>query len=102
MALDFASDDVAFFDEFADVATFQRLAGGDPITTKAIIDDTTDNAPGGFAGMVPERIISITLPFSAVGTVVRGDTITIGADVYTVDGISRRDSLDVVVSVRKD
>lgn len=101
MAVDFASDDVVFYDEFAEIASFQRIAGGLPTITKAIVEDTIENAPGGFSGNVPERIINITMPFSAVGLPVRGDTITIDADVYTVDGIVRKDALDVTVSVRE-
>lgn len=101
--MNFASDDAVFYNsgEFATDVVFQRLAGGDPISTRAVIERAIDDMPDNFRGVVQEGVITASLPFAAIGKPVRGDTITAGVMVYVVDGVVSNNGLDVVVTVRE-
>jgi len=100
MAYDFSVDDAVFHDVgfFGDTASFQALSGGDPVTTTAIVDHEGGDVPQGFELELQDDLVSLSLLFAEVGTPVRGDTVTIGSTLYTVDGIISNDHRDVVVA----
>ena len=103
MSYDFPQDTSAFYDVdvFGDNVSFQRLSGGDPITTVAIIDTMIDGVPDGFETRINEPVVMIWLPYKDVGVPERGDTITVDANVYTVDGLVSNDEIDIKVYARQ-
>jgi hypothetical protein len=102
MAMDFVADNSAFYNtaEFADPSIYQPVTG-DPVAVNIIIENDLDDEPEEFESKVGERLITISAPYSAIGTPGRGDTFTVGSDVYTVDGIKTNNRIDVVAFVRQ-
>mgnify|MGYP002631458694 CR=1 FL=1 len=101
MAYDFANDDITFYDAdfFGDDAVFQALTGGTPVDVVVIVDKIQDSVPDGYGMQVFEVVTTINAPYSVVGLPVRGDTFTVGAVIYTVEGVLSSNRLDVKCSV---
>lgn len=79
----FGEDDLeGFFDEYADDATLQASAGGDPITLKVIISKSQAEATAGYRANAEE--ITGEIITSKAPSVKRGDTLTVGSDTWYI------------------
>ena len=85
-------------DNFAIVAVYTKT-DGTAIPTKVIINKNTEITSGD--AYVTEKVTTIDLIVSDIGTPERGETIVAGVDTYIVSKIVDDDDFVVTVAVRK-
>lgn len=101
MTIDHASDVAAMFDTqqgFAKSAAY-RVAGADPATTVAVLLSRPDDQAAVFGRQVATDGGDLLVQVAEVATPAAGDTFTVGAVVYTVQGVPRLDGERVLWTV---
>jgi len=81
-------------------ASYQKLAGGSPIVTTVLLDQDVEVFPGGFESNVAEHRVEMVVRYDHIGSVARGDTVTIGSDVYDVEDELLNDRTKIRVTVK--
>lgn len=99
MAFDFVADNAAFYLDFGVDAVYGR-SGVDPINTRVLIGEASEFDLVGITTNQPQPIYKIMMPVANVSSILRGDTITVGVNVYSVDGLISRTKLDIIASAR--
>ncbi|RLA21066.1 MAG: hypothetical protein DRQ61_09055 [Gammaproteobacteria bacterium] len=74
--------------------------GGDSVETIVLIDRDIQLFPGGYESGVAEKRTEVVLRFDHVGTVQRGDVITLPGETLTVEDEISNDRFAVKVTVK--
>lgn len=85
--------------ELGEPVTFSPAAGGDPITTLALIERVVQQYPSDFVATINETFIEISLLVEDVGVPFRGDQILSGAVTYFVDSLNSNNGIVAKVLV---
>ena len=99
MALSIDVSEFFSTEDFADEATYTPASGAAKIDTRVIVTRDVDIVSPDNAMLVERRTV-VSLMRDDIASPKRGDTITVGETVYTVDAVTSDNGYIVQVAVR--